>query len=220
MIELRDIHVQLSERVILDHVSLRVAGGECVGLLGPSGAGKSTLLRIITGEQAPSSGEVKAGDWSPQGTSRRPPAGLFGVVYQDPTASLDWLWRVNQCVEEPLLAQGSASREERRQLVARELANVRLGHIDPDSRVVKLSIGQAQRVALARALVAQPAVILADEPTSALDPTTAATIVRLLADAAGRGAAVVTVSHNAPLLASFCTRILELSNGQLAVWEA
>ena len=68
---------------------------------------------------------------------------------------------------------------------------------------------------MARALVCSPRVILADEPTSALDPTTAASIVRLLAEAAAHGAAVITVSHNGPLLASFCSRFARLEAGRL-----
>lgn len=215
MIQLDDISLAYGDQRILERVTLHVSPGECLGLLGASGCGKSTLLRIMTGEQPPQSGTVRVGDWSPGGKVRHPPPGLIGVIYQNPTASLDWLWQVGQCLAEPLIALGVWDRTERQRRVMQALHDVRLGHVSPAARVVSLSVGQAQRVALARALICTPRVILADEPTSALDPTTAATIIRLLAAAAARGAAVVTVSHNGPLLASFCPRLLLLRNHHL-----
>ncbi len=215
MIEAREITVKYGKRLILDRCALSVEPGECVGLLGPSGCGKSTLLRVIVGEQHPSSGSVSIGGWKPSPSRETtPPPGLFGIVHQDPVGSLDRLWSVAQCVREPLAALGT-DRETQCSMMKSMLAYVRLGHIHPETPVRSLSIGQAQRVAMARALIGNPNVVLADEPTSALDPTTAATIVVLLREAAMNGASVVVVSHNDALLASFCDRILEMRNGQL-----
>lgn len=202
----------------VDGFSLTVPAGACVGLLGPSGCGKSTVLKVVTGQLPARAGMVAVADWSPTGRpGRRPPLGLLGVVSQDPVASLDPLWTVGRTVAEPLDARrrGSArrlTRDERRRAVERQLADVRLGHLDPDTRTTALSVGQAQRVAIARALIAGPAAIVADEPTSALDPTSAATVVRLLRQAADGGVAVLVVSHHRALLGSFCDDTVDMAH--------
>ncbi len=196
--------------------SLVVPAGACVGLLGPSGCGKSTVLKVVTGQLPARSGTVTVADWSP--TDRpgsRPPLGLLGVVSQDPVASLDPLWSVGRAVAEPLVARrrgsaGRLAREERERAVKRQLADVRLGHLDPATRITALSVGQAQRVAIARALIAGPRAMVADEPTSALDPTSAATVVRLLRRAADSGLAVLVVSHHRTLLESFCDATVDM----------
>lgn len=200
-------------QAVLNGVSMDIPGGDCVGMLGRSGSGKSTMLKVITGRLRANRGVVDVAGWRPTPT---PPPGLFGVVYQDPQSSLDRLWTVEQCVTEPLVAAGRRpERDHRAETVRTLLDRVRLGHVSPSARVTSLSVGQAQRVAMARALVAKPRVICADEPTSALDPTSAATVVRLLREAADAGAAVLVVSHNEPLLRSFCDRVVEMRDGLL-----
>lgn len=217
MIRIKELSAGYRGRpAVVEGFSLVVPAGACVGLLGPSGCGKSTVLKVVTGQLAARSGRVTVASWSPTGRSgRRPPLGLLGVVSQDPVASLDPLWTVGRTVAEPLVAQrrraGRLAAAERRQEVERQLADVRLGHLDPATRTTTLSVGQAQRVAIARALIAGPRVIVADEPTSALDPTSAATVVRLLRQAADRGLAVLVVSHHRALLASFCDDLVDMT---------
>jgi len=215
MIDVRGVTVRYGGMPVLAGVDLLVEPGQCVGIAGASGAGKSTLLRVLLGEQVADAGSVAIGCWSPGRGSPQPPAGLIGVVYQDPVASLDRLWPVGRCVAEPLAASGNRERGEAAARVGAMLGLVRLGHVPPETRITRLSVGQAQRVAMARALIHHPAAILADEPTSALDPTTAASVVRLLRGAADEGAAVLVVSHNRPLLRTLCDRVLVLSGGVL-----
>ena len=206
MIEIQDLSAGYAGHMVLSGVNLTIMPGHCAGLLGPSGSGKSTLLRCLTGELRPAAGSVRVGGWTPG--SGPPPPGTLGMVWQDPVASLDFYWRIEDCVAEPL----RAARDREAITKARAaLAQVKLGHIDPRMRVSKLSIGQAQRVSLARAIVPRPRAIIADEPTSALDPTSAAAIVRALHAAAAGGAAVLVVSHNENLLSTFCHEIVTIT---------
>ena len=46
------------DRLVVDHVSLRIASGQVVGLLGPNGAGKTTTFYMITGLIRPDQGSV------------------------------------------------------------------------------------------------------------------------------------------------------------------
>jgi len=56
------IHHGRADRLVLNHVSLRVNPGEKWGILGRNGAGKSTLIRIISGSDKPYTGSIMCND--------------------------------------------------------------------------------------------------------------------------------------------------------------
>ncbi|UGQ12196.1 ATP-binding cassette domain-containing protein [Yinghuangia sp. ASG 101] len=202
-------------REILCGADLVAAPGEIVGVTGPSGSGKSTLLRVLAGLEAPDGGTV---DWGPGTRRGRPAPGAVAAVFQDAAGSLDPHWSIARTTAEPLALRPRATRPgraDRRAAALAALADVGLGHIDPDTRPARLSGGQCQRVALARAFLATPGLLLADEPTSALDASAAAAVLRLLDRAAGSGTAVVLVSHDRDAVAAVATRTLRLDGGIL-----
>jgi len=146
-------------RVALADVSLSIADGEFVSLLGASGCGKSTVLRLLSGLDAPSSGEI---------VRRLPDDAVPGYVFQD-AALMPWA-SVRRNVELPLMLRG-------------ERASVMRGRVDAALRAVgladsadavprELSGGMKMRASLARALVTAPRLWLLDEPFGALDEIT------------------------------------------------
>lgn len=145
-------------------VDLRVASGELLVLLGPSGSGKTTTLRLIAGLLRPTAGDVLFDGKSVLGI---PPERRGAVMVFQDNALFPF-----RTVAENLefgLRMRKIERGERRRLITRTLATVRLsGYEDrwPD----ELSGGQRQRVALARALVVRPRMLLLDEPLSNLEP--------------------------------------------------
>jgi len=204
--------------------SLTVRRGEIVGIAGPSGCGKSTLLRLLATIETPSAGAVflngeqATAGGSPRLLSRLARSGFVMPIFQDPLGSLDRRWPIWRSVSEPLTAPHRGKQldaAQHRATAATRLAEVGLGHLDPDARPGELSIGQCQRVAIARALAATPGLIIADEPTSALDASVAAAILRLLATTAQRGTAIVIVSHDRPLLEVLCDQVLTMRDGVL-----
>jgi peptide/nickel transport system ATP-binding protein len=79
-----------------------------------------------------------------------------------------------------------------------------------------MSGGEKQRAAIARALLSNPQLLLLDEVTSALDVTVQAAVMKTLADVQRTlGFAIIIVSHDIALIASFVDRILVLRNGRL-----
>jgi peptide/nickel transport system ATP-binding protein len=80
----------------------------------------------------------------------------------------------------------------------------------------ELSGGQCQRVGIALALACEPELLIADEPTTGLDVTTEAAIMKLIADLSRtRSMATLLVTHNLPLAAAHCHRIVVMHAGQI-----
>ncbi|HSC04987.1 MAG TPA: ATP-binding cassette domain-containing protein, partial [Solirubrobacteraceae bacterium] len=101
-------------------VSFTLASGETLGLVGETGSGKSTLARAILQAPPPRSGSVRLGGVELVGLKRgrlQEVRRNVQMIFQDPFGSLDPKWRVRQLVEEPLVAFGVGSREERRRRV-------------------------------------------------------------------------------------------------------
>lgn len=211
-LQARDLTLAYRGHQVLRGASLIADAGEVVGLAGPSGSGKSTLVRALAGLLQPIAGSISAeyeGTYLPLPRFVRLRPGIVGMIAQDPVGSLDPLWPVHRLIAEPLRA-ARVTRKRTDELVADALGVVGLAAIDRSARPAELSLGQCQRVAIARVLVARPLIVLADEPTSALDPSSAASVARLVANLADRGAAVVVASHDERLLAGLCHRVLSI----------
>ncbi len=202
-------------------VSLDVRAGETMGIVGETGSGKSTLARSLLQAPRPKSGSVTL-----RGTEL---VGLRGkallearrsmqMVFQDPFGSLDPKWRVHDIVEEPLIAYGVGTREERRARVRQVLDRVGL---DPEvfarRRPRQLSGGQAQRVAIARALTLDPALIICDEAVSSLDVLIQAQVLNLFEQLRDElGLSYLFIAHDLALVKQVSDRVAVMYLGKLA----
>ncbi|WP_030907362.1 oligopeptide/dipeptide ABC transporter ATP-binding protein [Streptomyces sp. NRRL F-5126] len=209
------------ERVhALTGVGLTVAAGETVGVVGESGCGKSTLARVLVGLQRPTSGTARfRGEdvWGMTGAHRRASVGRgIGMVFQDPSTSLNRRLTVRRILRDPLDVHRRHSPADRAARVS-ELAD--LVGLPPSALDVlpgQLSGGQRQRVAIARALALEPALLVADEPTSALDVSVRAQILNLLLDLKDRlGLAMVFVSHDIQTVRRVSDRVVTMYLGRV-----
>lgn len=217
---LRKPRTEENRRAAVQSANLTVARGETLGIVGESGSGKSTIARAILGLAPVTGGSVELAGVELvglKGRHRRRALSRLGIVFQDPTSSLDPslpLWRV---VTEPLWRSGTVrdARELRRR--ARELlADVDLDPTWIERRRHELSGGQRQRVAIARAISHRPDVLIADEPTSALDVTVQVTVLELL----GRlqrehDFACIFISHDLYVVSTISDRVLVMKDGQV-----
>jgi peptide/nickel transport system ATP-binding protein len=207
----------------VDEVSLDIQAGETLGLVGESGSGKSTLGRLILRLIEPSSGSLQfegrdllaASD----GEMRRLRRDMQ-IIFQDPFASLDPRYRVEDIIAEPLIIHRKIipnARDGMRPRVVELLRAVGL-----DESILKrfpheFSGGQRQRIGIARALALRPKFIVADEPVSALDVSVGAQIVNLLAQLQRDfGLTYLFISHSMPVVRYLSTRIAVMYRGKIA----
>ncbi|MCA3220577.1 MAG: ABC transporter ATP-binding protein [Pseudomonadota bacterium] len=186
----------------IDGLSLEIERGQTVALVGESGCGKSTVARVLSGLYAPSRGRVLFDGLdvhakrSPADEARFRPR--VQMIFQDPYASLNPRWRVEDVVGEPLLLHGGVrSRVERRERVGDLLAAVGLSAADISKYPHQFSGGQRQRLSIARALAGHLEFLVCDEPTSALDVSVQAQVLNLMKSLQeSRGLTYLFISHN------------------------
>ncbi len=203
----------------VDDVSLTVHKGEVVGLVGESGSGKSTVGRCVVGLQRPSSGVVRLRGEQVSGLSDRelkPLRSRFGFVFQDPAASLNPQLTIEDCIAEPLRAEGGMTTPQQRARVLELLESVELPRDYAQRYPHELSGGQRQRVSLARSLALRPEVLIADEPTSALDVSVQARVLELFADLQRElQFACVFVSHDLAVVDLLANRVAVMQRGRI-----
>ncbi len=199
------------------NLSLRVAAGECVCLVGESGSGKSVTGMAALG-LLPAALRQVAGSISFNGAPLDPTlrGREIGMIFQEPTASLDPIMRVGDQIEEVLLVHGLRGRAARR---ARALELLRAVQLPEPERIHRayphqVSGGQAQRIVIAMALSFDPKLLIADEPTTALDVTTQAEILRLVRGLQReRGAGLLFITHDLGVVADIADHVIVMQHG-------
>ncbi|MCC7155077.1 MAG: ABC transporter ATP-binding protein [Bryobacterales bacterium] len=194
-LELLDVSLSFGVVEVLRDISLAIAHREFVAVVGPSGCGKSTLLKVLSGDEAPSTGTVTR-----QGQVR--------TVYQQ-----DGLFPWRTVTENISLGLRFVTDDQERQRQLAELLDLIRLHGFENHYPHQLSGGMRQRVELARALAGDSDILLMDEPFSALDYLTRlrmrGELVRLLEE---RPRTVVLVTHDIEEASQLADRVLVLTD--------
>ncbi len=203
----------------VDGVSIAVREGQTVGVVGESGSGKTTLglalLRLIRSEGAIVYLGRRIDGFGFK--AMRPLRRDMQIVFQDPFGSLSPRMSVAEIVEEGLLVQNRGlSWPQRRDIVARALADTGLDPAAMDRYPHEFSGGQRQRIAIARAMALEPKFVVLDEPTSALDMSVQAQIVDLLRDLQRRRRlAYMFISHDLKVMKALATDLIVMRHGEV-----
>jgi microcin C transport system ATP-binding protein len=203
----------------VDGIDVTVRKGQTLGVVGESGSGKTTLglalLRLIRSEGVITYlGHRLDGLRSKE---MRPLRRDMQVVFQDPYGSLSPRLSVAEIVAEGLRVQNrKLSERQRREIVARALADTGLDPAAMDRYPHEFSGGQRQRIAIARAMALEPKFIVLDEPTSALDMSVQAQIVDLLHELQRkRGLAYMFISHDLKVVKALATDLIVMRHGKV-----
>ena len=186
----------------VDGVSFEIAKGQTLALVGESGCGKSTVARLLVGLYEPTRGgftfdgqDAHAAFKTSEGRKLRR---RIQMIFQDPYASLNPRWVVEDIVGEPLSEHGLISdKGALRERVEALLESVGLAAQDRVKYPHQFSGGQRQRISIARALATEPEFLVCDEPTSALDVSVQAQVLNIMKDLQRRlGLTYLFISHN------------------------
>jgi peptide/nickel transport system ATP-binding protein len=203
----------------VDGVSLEIARGEILGLVGESGSGKSTIGRAAIGLQPIADGRLTVTDIDLSKHSRALVKQLrrkVGIVFQDPSSSLNPRLPIGESIGEPLLLAGEAKGKDLDRRVEELLDSVRLPKNYRNRYPHELSGGQKQRVGIARALSLSPQLLVADEPTSALDVSVQATVLDLLKSLQQEMQfACLFISHDLAVVDIMADRIAVMHHGKI-----
>ena len=209
----------------VDEVTFAIPLGTTLSLVGESGCGKSTVARLAVGLYPPSGGTILFEGQSLSAARAQPALRRrMNMIFQDPYASLNPRWLVQDIVAEPIRAfKILRGRGEIRDRVGALLSQVGLSPLDGQKYPHEFSGGQRQRISIARALSSEPEFIVADEPTSALDVSVQAQILNLMRELQERfRLTFLFISHNLAVVwhmsdqlgVMYLGRIVEIGPGE------
>jgi len=193
----------------INHLSFTLNAGEVLGFLGPNGAGKSTTMQVISGNLAPSEGEVSIAGYDIIETPREAKRHL-GYLPEHPPLYPE------ASVDEYLRYCARLHRIPRQQLSAAvDRVKAQCGLEESGRRQIgNLSKGYQQRVGIAQAIIHNPPVVILDEPTVGLDPIQIREI-RDLIRSLGSEHSVILSTHILSEVQATCDRVQIIRAGEL-----
>jgi len=225
-----DLSVDVAGEAGLTHAVKRlqfaIEQGQTFALVGESGCGKSmtamALLRLLPDAGRIVGGQVRlSGDdlnLLPESAMRGVRGGRIGIIFQEPSSSLNPVMRIGDQIVETLVRhtalRGTAARERAIQWLQR------VGIPEPRRRIddypFQFSGGQKQRIMIAIALAAEPRLLIADEPTTALDVTVQAQVLDLLADIQRElGMAIMLITHDLAVVRQVAHHVALMRAGEI-----
>ncbi|MFT3816191.1 MAG: ABC transporter ATP-binding protein [Rubrivivax sp.] len=230
MLAIEDLKVELDtdSAVVraIDGLRLAIERGETFALVGESGCGKSmtalALMRLLPDNGRIAQGRLLVAGQDvlelPESQMRRVRGGRVGMIFQEPSTSLNPVMRVGDQIVEAIEAhtdlRGAAARQRAIEWLRR------VGIPEPERRIdeypFRMSGGQKQRVMIAMMLAAEPDFLIADEPTTALDVTIQAQILDLLKDLQReRRMGLLLITHDLAVVAGMAHRVALMYAGQI-----
>lgn len=214
IIEVKNLHKQFGDNVILKDISISVEKGEVIVLIGPSGCGKSTFLRCLNGLE-PIQGGSAALHGEPVLYGKKSLTKIrqhIGMVFQ----SYD-LFPHMTIAQNIALAPLKVQKRDKKEVEEETLKLLdRVGLAGKaDSYPNELSGGQKQRAAIVRSLIIHPDIILLDEITAALDPEMVHEVLKVVLDLAKSGTTMMIVTHEMAFAKAVADRIIFLDGGEI-----
>ncbi len=211
----------------VDQVSIDIRPGSITGLIGPNGAGKTTLFNVLTGNLAPTGGQVFLRGKDITGFS---PDRLFAMglayTFQIPrpfkrmsvleNLMLAPTGQLGETILAPFLRAGRMRAQEA-EIRAKALEILDFVTLDKlaDQAAGQISGGQTKLLELARVLMGDPDVILLDEPAAGVNPTLTRTLIERIEELNRRGKTFVIIEHDMDFVMRHCDPVIALAEGRI-----
>ncbi|HPD09259.1 MAG TPA: ATP-binding cassette domain-containing protein, partial [Methanomassiliicoccales archaeon] len=191
----KGLEVFRGKRKVLDKVDLELEKGDRLGIFGPNGSGKTTLLKALQG-RLPYQGEL----------------------YVSPGVKIGYYAQEHELLEPELTAEEQMRKALGQQATEARaiLARLLLTGKDVERPIATLSGGERARLALAILLAQHKNLLILDEPTNYLDIPSREAVEEALREYTG---SLIVVTHDRYLLDAVCTKVGELRDGKLAVFN-
>ena len=224
-VELRGLTKRYGANAVVDDVSLTIESGETVCLVGESGSGKSvtalSIARLVSSPPARYvSGEIRLGGQDVLQMSKKElqtiRGGTVSYVFQEPSASLNPVFRVGTQIKEALKLHRPEAATNDEVIRLLKLVGIPAPELRLKDYPHQLSGGMQQRVMIAMAIASHPKLLIADEPTTALDVTIQAQIIDLLRELKQRlGMSILLITHNLGIVGDIADRVAVMYAGQI-----
>jgi phospholipid/cholesterol/gamma-HCH transport system ATP-binding protein len=217
MIYFENVTKRFGEKVVLDHLNVRIPAGIITFILGKSGEGKSVTIKHIMGLLQPTEGKITVDGEDVVSMNKhelRIYRQKFGMLFQH--AALFDSMTVQENVMFPLREHRRESYQWMSDRVTEVLSQVGLSGYEKKNPS-ELSIGEKKRVGLARALAVKPKIILYDEPTTGMDPLVSEMIDELIVQLSRETAGLtsVVISHDLKAALATADNIIMLYKGRV-----
>jgi ABC-2 type transport system ATP-binding protein len=210
MISVRQLSKRFGRTVAVNNISFEVSKGEVLGFLGPNGAGKTTTMRVLTCYLVPDAGTATVAGYDVVEDSLEV---RKRVGYLPESAPLYLDMDVVSYLKFVADVRGITV-DQRAQRIRSMIDVCGLGTV-VGRNVGELSKGFKQRVGLAQTLIHDPEILILDEPTTGLDPSQIIEIRELIKEI-GKERTVILSTHILPEVEATCSRILIISDGEIA----
>jgi len=213
-IEVKNLSRYYGSLCAVNNIEFEVKRGEVLGFLGPNGAGKSTTMKMITGNLAPTSGQVTVNGIDLFDKPKQAKAHIGYLPEQPPL--------YNQLTVDEYLVYcaqiNRVARNDINQAVSR--VKQRCGLAETGNRLIaNLSKGFQQRVGLAQAIIHSPDIVILDEPTVGLDPIQIREIRELIREL-GKEHCIIISTHILPEVQALCDTVQIINKGQIALKDS
>jgi ABC-type multidrug transport system fused ATPase/permease subunit len=196
---------------VLNNISLKISGGQKIGIIGRTGAGKSTLLAALMRLTSYQKGEIFIDNTNIAELSLDTLRSNITYITQEPSI-LPGTIRFNL---DPNNRFSDLALQKVLEMVKLDAIVARLPNkLDFDlSNREAFSVGQKQLLCLARALLDQSKIILLDEATASLDNQTDA-LIQFLIDKEFKNSTVITIAHRIHNLVNY-DKIYQINGSKL-----
>lgn len=193
----------------VNNVSFELSKGEVLGFLGPNGAGKSTTMRMLTGNLAPTEGQVEICGIN---IIEEPKLAKANIGYLPEMRPLYKEFRVNEFLRIAAKLHNIPNKKINSSI---DIAMEKCGLTHMSNRLIEnLSNGYQQRVGIAQAIIHNPEIVILDEPTVGLDPIQIREIRKLIKEI-GKEHSVILSTHILPEVEIVCDRVQIIDKGNL-----